>query len=1213
MGVNTSTRLSMRYLDDDILLSDTHAWTYVHIPLAAYEFKSAEYREDLAVRMSVALAQLVTNNQSPVDVHLLVTHRPLNVDRWESDLAERVSGQGPTSGWTSYLSRMGDRLDAIGFHMKEVYLGVCLGPRQGKGSVKKGRDSAVTVASMMKPVLQLVGLAQRAVGLEDDVASVREIDEWHKRADDVRRTLAGGALHAVPAKAEQVAWLVAKPLWPAPLVQPPVTASTARTWGPGALQQLVEGVVTNHYRWLEIEQVGEAGMETAFSATLAVSRFPDVLHFPAQEPWMHFAESLLVPASADWSTRMSIVPPMKVQKDVGRKLADAKDQAQHIAETGTSVPLKVREQLEVATVLEYTIDKDRTPWAYARHRITVTGTSAEEVTARAKTVIERYRELNIDVVWPSGDQFGLMLEQMPGDRPRTQAYFQRQELNLVSGGMPIASSDCGDKIELGRDRQQGWLGPYIGATNSRVLQPVFFSPHVAMTRNNPPGVAITGAPGGGKALALDTPIPTPAGWTVMGDLVAGDVVFDEAGRPCHVLYATEVMSGHDCFEVMFDDGSSMVADADHRWVTSAPQPASPGADAADRADGQGSEAGFQDGEWDALRVALADMDPDWHATAAALCRLVPGGPGLRAYTDAAGRLAARGERPVLMPAGGRMVRMWPARSLAAATLEPVLGAVPAQVRTTREIAASLRTADGRGYAHAVPVAGALSLPDVDLPADPFQVGWVLAGGIGTGEQTDAGWGQANMVVQAAGGRIPAGFLRAGDRQRRALLQGLYEGGTGMMQGSGPSGPVSVQVPGPAAGDVADLVHSVGGVLYRRTDRDAGWDAGRVSFLLPGMPGMPADRVIVAVRPVTSVPVRCITVDAPSHLYLAGREMIPTHNSFLAFTLAYQMAVQGVWTIYIDPKADAKPMGSLPGLGRPRVFDLRDGNDGMLDPFSLGTSKSESTLLALETMRLLLGGNVSEEREEALLNAVEVVSQSPSPSLSGVVDVLLANAASSGARNLGAVLKTIRELPFARLCFAATGGVSLRPEDGLTVVTLLGLDLPNASTGVDDYSYENRLAVSVMYLLTRYARQLMLSMDKSHPKAICIDEAWAITSTPQGAKLIPEIARMGRSHNTALVLVSQNASDLMEESVTNSLSTKFAFRSTIPAEVDSVMDLFGLAKDQGFQASVRNLGNGQCLMQDVDGRVAAIQIDNWDKKLMETFDTNPETRGKKVIT
>ena len=68
----------------------------------------------------------------------------------------------------------------------------------------------------------------------------------------------------------------------------------------------------------------------------------------------------------------------------------------------------------------------------------------------------------------------------------------------------------------------------------------------------------------------------------------------------------------------------------------------------------------------------------------------------------------------------------------------------------------------------------------------------------------------------------------------------------------------------------------------------------------------------------------------------------------------------------------------------------------------------------------------------------------------------------------------------------------------------------------------------MYLLTRYAKRLMLSLNKNHPKAIFIDEAWAITSTPQGAKLIPEVARMGRAHNTALVLVSQNAGDLMKE-------------------------------------------------------------------------------------
>ena len=833
MAASTS-RLSARYLDDKVLLSATHAWTYVRIPLVSYEFISEAAREDLALRISMALAQLVTNNQTPVDVHLIVTHKPLDVEEWEDQLSERVSNQDPTPAWNSYLSNMAGRLEYIGFNRKEVYLGVCLGPRQGKGSAKTGKSRGSNITEFIAPLTRMIGTISRTAGIEDDTVSVVELEEWHKRADDARRTLKQGYLKAVPADNVDVAGLIAKPLWPDPMIQPVPTASTNKLWGTGTLQELGSGVVTNHYKYLEIDQISSKnGITKAYSATLAVSRFPDVLHFPAQEPWVHFAEALVLPANADWSTRMSIVPPMKVQKDVGKKLADAKDQAQHIAETGAGVPLKVREQLEVATVLEYTIDKDRTPWAYARHRVTVTGATAEEVTNRAKTLIEKYRELNIDLTWPSGDQFNLMLECMPGDKVRSSAYYQRQELNVISGGMPTASSDVGDQMQINRaETKQGWVGPYIGATNSRVLQPVFFSPHVAIARNRPPGVAIVGAPGGGK-------------------------------------------------------------------------------------------------------------------------------------------------------------------------------------------------------------------------------------------------------------------------------------------------------------------------------------------------------------------------------------------SFIAFTLAYQMAIQGVWTIYIDPKADAKPMGSLPGLGKPRVFDLREGNDGMLDPFSMGASRSESTLLALETLRLLLGGNVSDEREEALLNAVETVSAMPTgASLGAVVDVLL-NHEHVGARNLGAVLKTIRSLPFARLCFSPTGGVQLRPEDGLTVVTLLGLDLPNASTKPEDYSYENRLAVSVMYLLTRYARQLMLSMDKGHPKAICIDEAWAIASTPQGAKLIPEIARMGRSHNTALVMVSQNASDLMEESVTNSISTKFAFRSTIPAEVDAVMDLFGLSRDEGFQSYVKGLGNGQCLMQDMDGRVAPIQVDNWDTQLFEAFDTNPETRGKKA--
>jgi replicative DNA helicase len=70
----------------------------------------------------------------------------------------------------------------------------------------------------------------------------------------------------------------------------------------------------------------------------------------------------------------------------------------------------------------------------------------------------------------------------------------------------------------------------------------------------------------GKALALDTPLPTPAGWTTMGEVQVGDILFDETGAPCRVTGATDVMLNRRCYRVRFSDGSSIIADADHLWM-----------------------------------------------------------------------------------------------------------------------------------------------------------------------------------------------------------------------------------------------------------------------------------------------------------------------------------------------------------------------------------------------------------------------------------------------------------------------------------------------------------------------------------------------------------------------------------------------------------------------------------------------------------------------
>jgi hypothetical protein len=261
------------------------------------------------------------------------------------------------------------------------------------------------------------------------------------------------------------------------------------------------------------------------------------------------------------------------------------------------------------------------------------------------------------------------------------------------------------------------------------------------------------------------------------------------------------------------------------------------------------------------------------------------------------------------------------------------------------------------------------------------------------------------------------------------------------------------------------------------------------------------------------------------------------------------------------------------------------------------------------LRLLLP-RMSEERESAMIQAVGAVAQEDQPSLGKVV-TRLEKSADPASMNLGAVLGSMSEMRLAKLCFAPSGGQRIDAAGWTTVFTLAGLTLPDVGVRRDDYSYEQRLSVALLYLVSQFARRLLNGMDRSLPKAIFLDEAWAITSTPQGAKLIPEVSRMGRSRNTALILVSQNAGDLLNEQVTNCISGVFAFRSSERMEVANVMALLGVEASDDHKAVLRGLGNGECIFRDLDGRAGRIGIDLISDDLRRRLDTNP-TRAKPEV-
>ena len=230
-----------------------------------------------------------------------------------------------------------------------------------------------------------------------------------------------------------------------------------------------------------------------------------------------------------------------------------------------------------------------------------------------------------------------------------------------------------------------------------------------------------------------------------------------------------------------------------------------------------------------------------------------------------------------------------------------------------------------------------------------------------------------------------------------------------------------------------------------------------------------------------------------------------------------------------------------------------------------------------------------------------------PSLGKVVRHL-EQSADPASKNLGAVLRGMSEMRLARLCFAPAGGQRIDAVGWTTVFTLAGLTLPDAAVRREDFSYEQRLSVALLYLVSQFARRLLNGMDRRLPKAIFLDEAWAITSTPEGAKLVPEVSRMGRSRNTALILVSQNAGDLLAEQVTNCISSVFAFRSSERVEVSNVMALLGAEPTPDHLAVLRGLGNGECIFRDLEGRIGRIGIDLISDEMRAWLDTNP-TRSR----
>ena len=377
-------------------------------------------------------------------------------------------------------------------------------------------------------------------------------------------------------------------------------------------------------------------------------------------------------------------------------------------------------------------------------------------------------------------------------------------------------------------------------------------------------IVVTGIPNHGKALALDTEVPTPAGWTMMGALQVGDTVYDEQGLPCRVTKVSDIATGRPCYRVRFDDGTSIVADADHQWVTNTEK---------------------------ARRSARA--------------------------------AAKRGRTGVLRPRGSD--QSWKRSFPSVVTTKEIAGTLHSQGKFNHQIALP------------APVAGTTSV----LPVEPYALGVWLGDGTsadgsitcfdepiiealvangttvsrqGTiGRFTLRGLLPSLRKLGVVGNKhVPAIYQSADIGQRERLLAGLMDSDGSCRAADRVCEFTTIYQH--LAAQVHELVCGLGfkatlieddATLYGRVisrKYRVCFTADRPIFALPrklaaqriGTRARSKARVIVACDLEPSVPVRCIEVDSPSHLFLVTRAFIPTHNSTFVTHLLVNMAELHGW-------------------------------------------------------------------------------------------------------------------------------------------------------------------------------------------------------------------------------------------------------------------------------------------------------------------------------
>ena len=340
------------------------------------------------------------------------------------------------------------------------------------------------------------------------------------------------------------------------------------------------------------------------------------------------------------------------------------------------------------------------------------------------------------------------------------------------------------------------------------------------------------------------------------------------------------------------------------------------------------------------------------------------------------------------------------------------------------------------------------------------------------------------------------------------------------------------------------------------------------------------------------------------------------KSFCNNLLVYYAVLFGGQAVILDPKAErGNWKETLPEIAHEiNIVNLTSDKDnaGLLDPFVIMKNVKDAESLAIDILTFLTGISSRDgEKFPVLRKAVRSVTQSDSRGLLHVIDELRRED-TPVSRNIADHIDSFTDYDFAHLLFSdGTVENAISLDNQLNIIQVADLVLPDKDTTFEEYTTIELLSVSMLIVISTFALDFIHS-DRSIFKIVDLDEAWAFLNVAQGETLSNKLVRAGRAMQAGVYFVTQSAYDVSKESLKNNIGLKFAFRSTDINEIKQTLEFFGIDKDdENNQKRLRDLENGQCLLQDLYGRVGVVQIHPVFEELLHAFDTRPPVQRNEV--